>query len=393
LEYKAKGGGFLKAKDSRNNTILPAVPYTKTVSSRQICYQFDNISPEHCSVTGSCSSEPLHLDHRISRVRIHTVRFTGWGDPVPLGGTSLSASKIESYEIRVNKVLPSSSINTVDYTTNTLSMKVNYTPTAITLNLTSDTPHLYCLTLKVKDVADNFRQCRRFILVDETTFIETDPARPFYFTSASRDTGFTWQIHNNDICLSWKEYFLNKFYYNNKLFNGVVADPHGLITGTYEQISGELPVSGTPNVHGIVKYFVSWKLNNGLFSPETQVPNFLNQTFCKHLPVQDGETYIFRVRPIDIIGNTYNESRTVFVDTSPPVFNELFIWNKRDMGNGTFLINDSETLTVHVESYDNHSGILALKWVFGMFRAARESSETEITVGNSALVTTLYYFN
>jgi len=370
----------------RNNTILPAVPYTKTVSYRQICYRFDNVPPEHCSVTGSCSLEPLHLDYRISRDPIHTVMFTGWSDPVPSGGMSLTASKIESYEIRVNKVLPSSSINTVDYTTNVLSMKVNHTTTAMTINLTSNKPIHYCLTLEVKDAADNVRQCRRFILVDETSFIETHPDRHFLFTSASPDTSFTWQTHRSDICLSWKEYFFNKFYYDNELLNGIEADPHGLITGTYEQISGELPVSGTPNVYGIVKYFVSWKLNDGPFTSEVEVSNFLNQTFCKSIPVEDGETYIFNVRPVDIIGNTYKESRTVFIDTSPPVFNELSIWNRDEPQNGIHLIKDSEPLNAQIESYDNHSGILSVKWIFGKLRAANEYQEKEITVGSFTMV-------
>jgi len=317
-----------------SHTILSAVPYTKTVSNRRICYRYDDIPPEHCSVTGSCSSEPLHLDHRISRDPIHTVWFTGWSDPVPTRGTPVTSSKIESYEIRVNEVLPGKGIHKVDYTNNFLSMKVNHTTTEMVLNLTSDKPHLYCLTLEVKDVADNVRQCRRFLLVDETTFIETHPDQPFQFTSAAQDTGFNWQTHHNDICLSWKEYFFNRFYFDNELFNGVDAAPNGLITGSYEQISGELPVSGTPYVHGIVKYMVSWKLNDRPFSPEIEVPNFLNQTLCKQLPVIDGETYVFNVRPVDIVGNTYNESRTLFIDQSVPQITE--IWLEKD-GYGTIV--------------------------------------------------------
>ena len=77
-------------------------------------------------------------------------------------------------------------------------------------------------------------------------------------------------------------------------------------------------MSGTPNVHGIVKYLVAWKLNEGPFSPEIEVPDFLNQTFCQLLPVKDGEVYIFNIRQIDIVGNTYNDNRTVFIDQSAP---------------------------------------------------------------------------
>jgi len=67
--------------------------------------------------------------------------------------------------------MPSEDIHKVDYTNNFLSINVNHTITEMVLNLTSDKPYLYCLTLDVKDVADNVHQCRRFLLVDVTTFI------------------------------------------------------------------------------------------------------------------------------------------------------------------------------------------------------------------------------
>jgi len=365
---------------SSSHTVLSAVPYTKTVSNRRICYRYDDTPPEHCSVTGPCSSEPLHLDHRISRDPIHTVWFTGWSDPVPTRGTPVTSSKIESYEISVNEVLPSKGIHKVDYTNNFLSMKVNHTITDMVLNLTSDKTHLYCLTLEVKDVADNVRQCRRFLLVDETTFIETHPDQPFQFTSAAQDTGFTWQTHHNDICLSWKEYFFNRFYFDNELFNGVDAAPNGLITGTYEQISGELPVSGTPNVNGIVKYMVSWKLNEGPFSPEIEVPNFLNQTLCKQLPVIDGETYVFNVRPVDIVGNTYNESRTLFIDQSVPQITE--IWLEKD-GYEQLYVHDSADLSkmqMTFDAFDPHSGILKIYWRFGIADTSTELISEHLAV-------------
>ena len=374
LEYEAKGGGYLIAEDRRTHVILPAVSYRKTVSNRLICYRNDDAAPEHCSVSGTCLLEPLHVDQRISRVPIHIVRFTGWSDPVPTGGTPVTSSKIGSYEIRVNNVLPSKGIQKVDYTSNFLSMKVNHPITEMTLNLRSGIPRLYSITLEVKDVADNVRQCRRFILVDETTVIETQPDQPFQFTSASPDTGFTWQTHHNDICLSWKEHFINKFYLDNELLNGIEAAPHGLITGTYDQISGELPVSGTPNVHGIVKYMISWKLNYGHFTSEIVVPHFLNQTFCKQLPIVDGEKYTFNVRPVDIVNNTFQESRTVFIDSSPPFLNELCVRNTKQDVQCKSLISDMDPLLLGVRSLDYHSGIAKLHWFFGK-RGARNESE------------------
>jgi len=299
---------------------------------------------------------------------------------VPTPGAQVTSSKIESYEIRVNEVLPSKGMHKVDYTTNFLSMKVNRTLTEMTLNLTSDKPHLYSLTLEVKDVAGNVRQCRRFLLVDETSFIETHQDQPFQFTSASPDTDFTWQTHHSDICLSWKEYFFNKFYFDNELFNGVEAAPFGLITGTYEQISGQLPVSGTPNVHGIVKYIISWTLNDRPFSTEIEVPDFLNQTFCNHLPVKDGETYVFNVRPVDIVGNTYNESRTLFIDQSVPQITE--IWLEKD-GYEQLFVHDSTDLSkmqMTFDAFDLHSGIMKIHWRFGVADTSTELISEHLAV-------------
>ena len=299
---------------------------------------------------------------------------------MPMGGTPNTTSKIESYEIRVNEVLPSKGIHKVDYTTNLLSMKVNHTVTEMTLNFTIDKPHLYCLTLEVKDVANNVRQCRRFILVDRTTFIETHPDRVFQFTSGSPDTGFAWQTHHSDICLSWKEYFFNKFYFDNELFNGVEPAPHGLISESYEQINGTLPVSGTPNVHGIVNYMVSWKLNDRLFVPEIKVPDFLNQTFCKLLPVNDGDTYIFNVRPVDIVGNTYNESRTLFIDQSVPQITDM--WLEKD-GYEQLFVHDSTDLSMMkmtFDAFDPHSGLLQIHWRFGIADTSTELIAEHLSV-------------
>jgi len=298
----------------------------------------------------------------------------------------VTASQIVSYGIQINEVIPSNGIHNVDYTTNILSMKVNHTTTELNFELNSDKPHLYCLTLEVKDVADNVRRCRRFLLVDDTTFIETHPDRNLLFTSASPDTGFKWQIHHNSICLSWKEYFLNKFYFDNELLNGFEADPYGLITGTYEQTSGELPVSGTQNVYGIVEYFVSWKLNDGPFTPEVEVPDFLNQTLCQQLPVEDGDTYTFIVRPVDIVGSTYKDSRTVFIDTSPPFVDDLCIHNATTKEHCESLISDTDPLFLTFAGYDNHSGILQMEWVFGMHSATNDSEAVEFSHGEFKLV-------
>ncbi|XP_052788827.1 uncharacterized protein LOC128223594 [Mya arenaria] len=380
LEYETKGGGYLKAKDTRNNIDLSAKPYAKTSEQRTVCYRYDNQPPEHCSKLSTCSSEPLKLDKRITRSNLHHVQFDGWLDPVPLGGATHTASSIESYEIRVNEVLLSVDTLKVDYTTNVLSTNVNHTVTIMDLNLTSDTPRLYCLTLEVKDVADNVRQSRRFILYDNTSTIAIWTEKPFRFTSASPATDYTWQTHHNKVCLSWKDHFYNDFYIHNELLNAIEPDPHGLITGLYEQITGEIPVSGTSNVYGIIAYNVSWSPNHGSFSVENPVPTFTNQSFCKDLNVKDGDTYTLNVKAIDIVGNTLSDNQTVFIDRSAPHLNN--IWLKKDGYEMLFVHNstDLSKMKMTFNALDPHSGLSKIHWTLGIADTMAELLDERLAV-------------
>jgi len=105
---------------------------------------------------------------------------------------------------------------------------------------------------------------------------------------------------------------------------------------------------------------VSLKLNDGPFLPENEVPDFLNQPFCKLLPVKDGETYVY-IRPVDIVGNTYNESHTLFIDQSVPQITE--IWLEKD-GYEQLYVHDSTDLSkiqMTFDAFDPHSGILKIR--------------------------------
>ncbi|XP_052788821.1 uncharacterized protein LOC128223586 [Mya arenaria] len=240
------------------------------------------------------------------------------------------------------------------------------------LNLTADTPRLYCFTLEVKDVADNVRQCRRFVLYDNTSSIKIWKRKPFRFTSASPDTDYIWQTHHNDVCISWKDYFYNDFYIDNELLNPIEPDLHGLISGSYEQRTGEIPVSGTSNVYGIIAYDVSWSLNHGSFSEEKPVPSFTNQSFCKHLSVEDGDTYTLNVRAVDIAGNTLSDNRTVFIDRSAPLVTD--IWLEKDGYEMLFVHNstDLSKMKMTFNALDPHSGLSKIQWTFGIVDTTTE---------------------
>ncbi|XP_060552014.1 uncharacterized protein LOC132713433 isoform X3 [Ruditapes philippinarum] len=366
IQFEAKGGGYVKRKDFRGFiTIKNALPYTKTSTTETICYRYDDSSPEHCLEKRNCiggETEPLQISNRITRSPIIPVTFSGWMDPIPRGGNSLHASQIESYEITVNEV----SNGLVD-TKKVYSTKVNVSGSVLTkatLNLTSDTPRLYSITLEVKDVADNVRQARRFVLYDNTTSITSRADKPFTIVSASIATNYTWQTHHNDICLNWKDYFFNKYYMVNQLLGKINPDSHGLIKGIYEQNNGVLPVSGTPNVHGITGFKFSWGRDGVITSSDTIVPKFLQQSYCHSFNLRDGQIYNVRIEAIDIVNNTHAENRTVYIDRSVPHINNIWL-----MKNGVkrLFVHDGTDLSkmnLTFEALDPHSGLLNIEWTF-----------------------------
>ncbi|XP_053381647.1 uncharacterized protein LOC123555884 isoform X2 [Mercenaria mercenaria] len=372
FQYEAYGGGYVKAFDFERTSIMNPFSYKKTKSYERVCYKYDAARPKHCLISSSCPmnakiSEPLHIKNRIIRSPIIPLEFKGWYDPLPAGGRQEHASGIESFEIRVNEVS-----NGIVGTKKLFSKQLKATETSLTLNLSSETPKLYCITLEVKDEADNVQQARRFVLYDNTTFITTRNDKKFTVTSASVQTNYTWQTHHHDICLNWKDHFYNKFYMENNFFKPISSDPNKLIKGLYEQENGQLPVSGTHNLFGITSFNFSWSLNGKSFSPEIVVPDFLNQTYCHRLSMSDGQTYTVNIKAIDILNNTFLENRTVHIDRTVPHINNIGL-EKRDEKR-LFVHDDTDLSQMRLifDALDPHSGLLNIQWKFGTSDAGHE---------------------
>ncbi|XP_053381645.1 uncharacterized protein LOC123528459 [Mercenaria mercenaria] len=369
VQFEARGGGYVKRNDFRTQTVKTPLPYQKTSTTETVCYRYDDAKPQHCLVTRTCSlgeKEPIQISHKVTRTSIIPVSFSGWKDPIPVGGNTSHASDIESYEITVNEVN-----NGIVDSGKVFSCKMNHTQTTLTLNLTSDSPRLYSVNLEVKDAADNVRQARRFVLYDSTTNITSRPDKPFTVSSASMASNYTWQTHHNDICLNWTDHFYNQFYMDNLLLGKINSAAHGLITGIYEQQTGLLPVNGTSNVHGIVQYKFSWSLD-GVISPIIVVPKLLDQLYCHSLHLKDGQTYILNIEAIDIVNNTLSENRTVFIDRSVPHINNIWL-----MKNGIKRLYvhddiDLSAMNMTFEALDPHSGLLNIEWTFKTIDSRKE---------------------
>lgn len=359
VHYETLGGGFVQGFDTRTNKPLVNIPYLKTKSTMAVCYIYDNAPPQHCLEKKACDKSPLHVDNRITKSKHVQVYFDGWFDPLPNGGSQSSSSGLDRLELSMHEVSDGSISGTSVFT-----QIINASQTSLSLNVPSATPRLYCLKLEVKDKAANVQFARRFILYDNTSCIKTRANKTtFYVSSASKLTHYLWQTHHNQICVMWKDYFFNDFYLNNPLLNGVQTNPD--YTDIYEQTEGLLPVSGTSNVHGIIQFLFSWKVNNGTFSNETIVPSFTQQLLCSNLSVTDGQTYTLSIRATDIINNSFAEERTVFIDRSVPLISN--IWIRKDDRERLFVHGNSDLskMKLSFETFDPHSGIYSIEWNFG----------------------------
>ena len=359
------------------------MPYQKTTTSKTICYRFDNASPMHCLYNKTCKDEPLQIDKRITRSMPFLVSFSGWSDPIPSGGNASRSSGIQAYEIKILKVQSSPNILKVDETAKPVFFNMvdsSVDNMLVSLNA-SNRAALFCIILEVTDGVNNVQQARRFVLYDNTTFIKPMPDKYFIVSSASKESNFTWQTHHKDICLDWEDYFYNEFYYHNKLLNPIKPDSNGLISGIYDQLEGVLPITGTPNIHGITEYRFSWALNGSLPSNQSIVPNFKNQSYCHQFSVNDGETYTLIITAKDIANNTYEENRTVHIDRSVPHIGNM--WLRKGDYKILYVHDDKDmsTMNLYLEAYDPHSGIRNIDWSFGVTDAGQEIATGSEDIG------------
>ena len=277
-------------------------------------------------------------------------------------------------------------------TSKAFTKKVSANVNELTLNITALTPKLYCVTLEVKDVADNVRQARRFFLYDNSTFITSRSDKPFYVSSASVATNHSWQNNHNPICVKYLDHFFNKFYFDNPLLSRIEPDPFGFISGVYEQTTGLLPVSGTPNVYGITQFKFSYAVENATFSPEQAVPNFEKQQNCKSLPLKDGDTYRLKIEAVDIANHTFAEERIVHIDRSVPHienielvkddYKKLFVHDEKDLSK----------MRLQFEAFDPHSGIETVEWFFGVADFSGSLDSGAIGVRNIASVSVVLFY-
>ncbi|KAJ8312968.1 hypothetical protein KUTeg_010341 [Tegillarca granosa] len=228
-----------------------------------------------------------------------------------------------------------------------------------------DHPVLYAVHLEVKDIADNIKQARRFVLYDNSSTIVFNESVPLLVSSAGSKSQHVWQTNHGKLCFLWKGRYYNNKYIHSNLLKPINAAPHGMINGLYEQNTGLLPVTGTVNIHGITGFMYTLSKGDSVIFQNKTVPNFTSQHICLSPTVNDGETFYFQLTAIDIMDNTFDDEIDVHIDASIPEVEN--VWLVRDGYERLFVHNstDLSKMILQFDAFDPHSGIFTVKWGIG----------------------------
>ncbi|XP_061168898.1 uncharacterized protein LOC133178166 [Saccostrea echinata] len=359
LIYTAKAGGYVTFGGK-------TYTYSDTVATKTRCYFYDSDPPQHCKILGTCTESPVIVSSPLTKSPVVTISFQGWQDVSP-AASSIFASGIQHYELYVREMVngvPGKLTMDTTPQTGTLQCK---TCSSFTVSLpTGNQPMLYAFVLEAVDVALNVRQARSFILYDNVSTIVTHSLHSLVVTSASMATNRKWQTNQGNVCYSWQNLFYNdKFVHYNPLLP-VEPEPHGLIPSSYDIFPGQFSQSGTKNIHGIVKFTYSVsKEKKNIFLNET-IKDVTNETICLSVPdMKDGEIISFSITAIDISLNKLTDSTYHYIDSTPPIIEDTWLIKN---GRSQLFVHNSKDLskmTMEFESFDLHSGLFKIEWVFG----------------------------
>ena len=184
-------------------------------------------------------------------------------------------------------------------------------------------PCMFALYLEALDntqADSNYRFARRFVLVDNTSQVALDEDHPILPILANKETNLLWQNTLSPIKLDWENHFFNTFH--RPLNHLLPIELDDKITGVFDQETGELPVSGTPNKDGVTKFLYSYQRTRP-FENDTQQWKEVPQPFdecltISELELQDGDTVQIDLKAVDVMNNSKIDGITVYVDSTAP---------------------------------------------------------------------------
>ena len=240
---------------------------------------------------------------------------------------------MKGYEIEVRDVIPTPHELYADWAS--FATYVSEGGEMVNISLPDrEQPHMFALYLWALDSTQespNYRIARRFVLVDNTSDVVTNDNYTMVVTTAYELADFEWQVELAPIIVRWAGRFYNTWHVHTNLLLPIRTDDNSsmAITGVFEQETGELPVTGTDNVDGVVEFqYRYYKISEGDDEEIewTAVPDPLSQTVTlSTLSIADGDTVSISIKAIDVMNNTLDDDIIVYVDSSPPTIDEIYL--------------------------------------------------------------------
>ena len=356
--------------------------YAITTIDAEKCFRFDFTPANHCKGNSTpCAHDPLDIGPRVQRHQYINARYHGYYDPHP-SSTVTGPSGIERYLIDIHVMQLAGDHLFVDP-----QIIETYNTTADETDFDFELPQtgeamMYSIVLTTLDVAGNYRMARRFVIYDNTSYLALDTDQyNLNPISANPATDYLWQVSHDPIIVDWQEYFYNV---HHKHFNFLLPiREDSKMTGIYEQIDEPIPVTGTPNVHGIVTFMYQYdhtspSVNKSV--PFQKVPNVLDQQVTiTDLHLSDGDTVDVTVLAIDIMNNTIDDSFRMHIDASPP---ELLNLGLSKDGEKIFVHDskDLRSMNFTFEAHDPHSSLHQVKWKLGSYPGGDDISSGALPV-------------
>ncbi|XP_062574387.1 uncharacterized protein LOC134236235 isoform X4 [Saccostrea cucullata] len=350
LTVFTENGGFRELIGSSLNKDF----FIGRMSTKSTMFRFDLVKPYHCLLDRACETTAFDVSEDITKSPLE-LSWQNWEDEL----SGIQEYKIQVYQLKLNTT------NLAEPNPWRPDEEISLTPLETSYTYTPKRAGMYSLVLNVIDKANNTQYARTLVLYDPSSNI-TLSELPFKAESAASETNYQWQNNlSNNIIMSWKGHFQNKFHDDNKLLNPVTHYRHFHYEAKYEKQvpyqlddnSGKRTLAEIRNVHGIVKFEYFYRHGNqGDKTPQTwyRVNDTFSETQTFNIERKDGDTINFWVKATDIMGNTKVDLSKIFFDSSSPKsLKPSDVTFTKNVKNATFAFSSR----LQVDAFDRQSGI------------------------------------
>ncbi|WAR06111.1 hypothetical protein MAR_021480 [Mya arenaria] len=373
LNVRIKNGGHVhyQTRDLRGLNLVRKYSINGIEKTYDKEIEFDMVAPIHCKETNlSCSSQSLRTSTDFLTENQLVVYWDGWSD---------ENSGISTFEINLYMIVKAGS-NTLkqDHGTTGESITTDFSSSSATLNL--EHPGPYAVELTAIDNAGNKKNARRLFFFDNTSEVSLNTNSSTVVSNAN-ERG--WITQNTDsIDVAWAYRFQNNDHDNNCWLCRFEPSPTS-VPFVLDDTSGCMFSAIFPLV-GIVRFDLAYSetyeaiTTEEPFNQTTQTEFNQQRAEVNGISIQDGKRVTFTVRGYDIVGAYAEDNVTVWIDTSPPVIENLWLTRGDIVNISVHNVTELAAMTIEWHVFDVHSGLYEISW-----RLFDNFSNTEVLHGHS----------